>query len=322
MASPPVVVRARELGLDVAQPKALKSGPFPERFAAAKADVAVVVAYGRILTPHYLGGPRYGCVNVHGSLLPRWRGAAPIQAAILAGDATSGVSTQRMVERLDAGDVYLSREIPLDPRETGGSLHDRLMALGAEVLVDTLAKLPDLRPVPQDESLATFCRPLTKDDGRVDFGEPAAAIDRRIRAMTPWPGGWVPWDGGPLKLLDVAPVDGAGPPGVVLSVDPARDRVRGRRRSGRSGPSAGSQAGHRGRAGPRPAPDDRRAAPRSGLRERPRAGIVGAACRESSWSAGGLVSSSSLRSVRRDACRSFRGSPKPSGSPPPRRARA
>jgi methionyl-tRNA formyltransferase len=220
MASPPVVVRARELGLDVAQPKALKSGPFPERFAAAKADVAVVVAYGRILTPHYLGGPRYGCVNVHGSLLPRWRGAAPIQAAILAGDATSGVSTQRMVERLDAGDVYLSREIPLDPRETGGSLHDRLMALGAEVLVDTLAKLPDLRPVPQDESLATFCRPLTKDDGRVDFGEPAAAIDRRIRAMTPWPGGWVPWDGGPLKLLDVAPVDGAGPPGVVLSVDP------------------------------------------------------------------------------------------------------
>lgn len=220
LASPPVVEAARRLGLPVAQPKALKSGPFPERFDALGVDVAVVVAYGRILTPRYLFGPRHGAVNVHGSLLPRWRGAAPIQAAVLAGDAVSGVCTQRMAEGLDTGAVYLSREVALDPRETGGSLHDRLAPLGADVLVETLARLPALTPTPQDEALATSCGLITKADGRVDWSDPADAIDRRVRAMSPWPGGWVAGAAGPLKLLDAWPVAGEGAPGAVISLDP------------------------------------------------------------------------------------------------------
>lgn len=218
--SPPVVQRARALGLDVAQPKALKSGPFPERLLALNADVACVVAYGRILPKALLDAPRYGCVNVHGSLLPRWRGAAPIQAAVLAGDLVTGVCTQRMVEALDAGDVYLRAAVPTDARETAGTLHDKLSGAGARVLVATLAALPGLVPTPQDPSRVTFAPKIDKDGGRVDWSAAAAAIDRQVRAMTPWPGGWVPWEGGPLKLLDVVPVEGRGAPGTILSLDP------------------------------------------------------------------------------------------------------
>jgi len=218
--SPPVVERARALGLDVAQPKALKSGPFPERLAALAPDVACVVAYGRILPKALLEAPKHGCVNVHASLLPRWRGAAPIQAAVLAGDLVTGVCTQRMVEELDAGDVYLRAAVPTDARETAGTLHDKLSGAGARVLVATLAAMPGLEPRPQDPSRVTFAGKIEKDGGRVDWSGDAAAIDRQVRAMTPWPGGWVPWEGGPLKLLEVAPVEGSGAPGTLLSVDP------------------------------------------------------------------------------------------------------
>ena len=220
MTSPPVVVLARELGLDVVQPRALKIGPFPARFAAVQADVAVVVAYGRILTPHYLNGPKYGCVNVHGSLLPRWRGAAPIQASILAGDTESGVCAQRMDVGLDTGDIYLSKGLAIGPRETTGELYDRLMNLGPEVLVETLAQLPTLVPTKQDESKATLCGLISKSDGALDPSESAVDLDRRIRAMSPWPGGFLVGESGNLKVKEALPVEGEGPAGTLLSTDP------------------------------------------------------------------------------------------------------
>jgi methionyl-tRNA formyltransferase len=217
---PPVAVRARELGLPLAQPKALRSGPFPERYLGLEADVGVVIAYGRILPERLLDAPRHGCVNLHASLLPRWRGAAPIQHAILAGDATTGVCAQRMEPSLDTGPVYVRREIPIAPRETAGTLHDKLAALSAEVAVETLAGQPASTPVPQDEAGVTWAAKIEKEHGRLDLSAAAADCDRRVRAMTPWPGGWLPWDGGPLKLLEVRPTDGRGAPGTVLSAAP------------------------------------------------------------------------------------------------------
>jgi methionyl-tRNA formyltransferase len=216
---PPVAVRATALGLPLVQPKAVRTGAFPARLREVAPDVAVVLAYGRILTAEHLATPRYGCVNVHGSLLPRWRGASPIQAAVLAGDAETGVCTQRMVEALDAGDVYLERRVLLDPRETAGSLHDRLMPLAAEVAVATLAQLPGLQPKPQVGD-ATYCGKIDKGMGRVDWTQSAEAIDRRVRAMTPWPGGFVERADGALKLLEVDRADGSGIPGTVLSLSP------------------------------------------------------------------------------------------------------
>jgi methionyl-tRNA formyltransferase len=220
LTSPPVAARACELGLPVAQPKALKSGPFPERWSALGLDAAVVVAYGRILPEALLRAPRLGCVNVHASLLPRWRGAAPIQWAVLAGDGETGVCTQRMEPDLDTGPLWCERRTPLDPRETSGTLHDRLMHLAAEVAVETLAIAEHTAPRPQDPDGVTWAAKIEKDDGRVDWALDAAGLDRRIRAMTPWPGGWVPGAAGPVKLLEVTPLDAAGAPGVVLSTDP------------------------------------------------------------------------------------------------------
>jgi methionyl-tRNA formyltransferase len=220
LASPPVARRARELGLPVAQPSKIKSGAFPEQVRAAQADVAVVLAYGRILTPELLAAPRYGCVNVHASLLPRWRGAAPIQAAILAGDALTGVCTQQMHEGLDTGPVYLERTTPIGPHETAGALHDRLAAMSAEVAVATLAALPTASPRPQDDAAATWAPKIGKEDGHLDWHRPAEELDRRIRAMTPWPGGFCDFRGVSLKILEARPVAGQGPPGTVLATRP------------------------------------------------------------------------------------------------------
>ncbi len=214
--SPPVVERARELGLPTSQPRAIKSGSFPARYAGLQADVAVVLAYGRLLTEHLLTSPKLGCINIHGSLLPRWRGAAPIQAAILAGDTETGVCTQQMEATLDTGPLYVSKRTPIGPRDTAGTLHDRLMWLAAECAVETLAMLP-ATPAPQVGE-ATYCGKIDKSEGAIDWGQSAARIDRRIRAMSPWPGGFVSWNSkGALKLLEARPVDGDGEPGTVLS---------------------------------------------------------------------------------------------------------
>lgn len=216
----PVARRATELGLPLAQPRAIHTGRFAERYVALEADVAVVIAYGRILGPLHLQSPRLGAVNLHASLLPRWRGAAPIQAALLAGDVETGVCAQRMEEGLDTGDVYVERRIPIGPRETAGALHDRLAALSAEVAVATLAGLPGLVPVPQGTEGVCWAPKIEKVDGQLDLTEPADAVDRRIRAMTPWPGGFLPGADGALKILEARPVEGTGAPGSVLGVRP------------------------------------------------------------------------------------------------------
>jgi methionyl-tRNA formyltransferase len=216
----PVAACATALGLPLTQPRAVLSGAFPERVVALQADVAVVVAYGRILSRQLLDAPRLGCVNVHASLLPRWRGAAPIQAAVRAGDALTGVCTQRMEEGLDTGPVYCARTTPIGPHETAGALHDRLSLLSAEVAVETLDGLAGRSPTPQDPHGVTWAPKITKDDGRVDWHASSVDNDRRVRAMTPWPGGWTPLAEGALKLLEVRPVAGEGAPGTVLSTRP------------------------------------------------------------------------------------------------------
>lgn len=218
--SPPVAERAKALGLPLSQPRAIRSGSFPKRVRELNADVAVVLAYGRILTTELLNAPKWGCVNVHASLLPRWRGAAPIQASILAGDTQTGVCTQRMEEGLDTGPLYLSKTISLQPDETAGSLHDTLMHLSATVAVDTLACIEETTPVPQSEEGICWAPKIEKADGEIRWEMSAQEIDRRVRAMSPWPSGWVSTKQGPFKLLTVSLKEGNSSPGTILSVAP------------------------------------------------------------------------------------------------------
>lgn len=186
----PVKKRALELGLTVVQPEKLSLEPELEKFKALGADVVVVVAYGKILKPSWLDVPRLGFVNIHSSLLPRWRGAAPIQWAILGGDSESGVSTMRLVEKLDAGDVLLQTRTPLSREETASSLHDRLAWMGAELIVPTLDGLAagSLKGEPQDESKVTYAAKLTKEMEWLDPALGSEQLDRHVRALNPWPG--------------------------------------------------------------------------------------------------------------------------------------
>jgi methionyl-tRNA formyltransferase len=187
---------------------------------ALKADVAVVLAYGRILTKDLLEAPRLGCVNVHASLLPRWRGAAPIQAAILAGDVETGVCTQQMEEGLDTGPLYVQESMTLEQHETAGSLHDKLMMMSAQVAVQTLATMESTTPIPQSEKGVCWAPKISKNDGRVEWSRSATELDRRIRAMSPWPGGWVDYGEGRLKIIAASPSKECGQAGTVLSVSP------------------------------------------------------------------------------------------------------
>lgn len=217
LTSPVTITWARAHGIPTLQPVKVRTGEFPEQIEALGLDVAVVVAYGRILTPRLLAAPRRGCINVHGSLLPRWRGAAPIQWAVLSGDAESGVCTMQMDEGLDTGAVLLRAATPIGPRETAGQLYDRLAALGADLAVRTLAELDTLVPEPQPAEGATYARMLEKADGRLDLARPAAALDAQIRGLSPWPGAFATFRGEPLKVLEAEPVDAApaGAPGTI-----------------------------------------------------------------------------------------------------------
>jgi len=182
--------KALELGIQVIQPEKLSAPGEFERLSALNPDVIVVVAFGQILRKNVLSLPRLGCLNIHSSLLPRWRGAAPIQRAILAGDPESGVTTMRLVEKLDAGEILLQSRTPIRADDTAGTLHDRLAAMGAELITETLAALANgtLQGRPQDESLVTYAEKLTKDMEWLDPKDPAEVLDRRIRALNPWPG--------------------------------------------------------------------------------------------------------------------------------------
>lgn len=187
---PPVKKRALELGLAVHQPLKLTLPGEYEKLQAFAPDVIVVVAYGQILKKNVLDLPRLGCVNIHSSLLPRWRGAAPIHHALLAGDPTTGVTTMKMVEKLDAGEMYLKKETAIGPRETVAELHDRLAAIGGDLILPTLEGLDagTLRGEPQDESRVTYASKLTKEMERLDPSRTAPELDRAVRALNPWPG--------------------------------------------------------------------------------------------------------------------------------------
>jgi methionyl-tRNA formyltransferase len=226
---PPVARWAADRGLPLLQPERLRDEGVMAELRALAPDVAVVVAYGKIFRPELLALPRHGCLNVHASLLPRWRGAAPIQAAIAAGDAVTGVTTMRMAAGLDTGPMLLRAEEPILPTDTTATLAPRLAALGGRLLVATLARLEagTLVEEEQDERLATYAPQLAKADGLVRFAEPATTIANRLRAYTPWPGLQATLRGEPVKLVAAhaasggpAAADGSSevPPGTVVAL--------------------------------------------------------------------------------------------------------
>lgn len=212
----PVHKRALELGLEVRHPVSLKSPEAQADFAALKADIAVVVAYGLILPQAILDAPDQGCLNIHASLLPRWRGAAPIHRAIMAGDCETGVCIMQMEAGLDTGPVLLRRATPIAPGETTGQLHDRLSSLGATAIIEALGLLSELTPVPQPEAGVTYAEKIDKAEARINWARPAAEVDRLIRGLSPFPGAWTEWNGTRVKLLACEPASGSGAPGTVL----------------------------------------------------------------------------------------------------------
>ncbi len=212
----PVQLRAEALGLAVRHPTTLKDAAVQAEFAGLNADVAVVVAYGLILPPAVLSAPRFGCLNIHASLLPRWRGAAPIHRAIMAGDAETGICIMQMAAGLDTGPVLMRQATPIGAAETTGILQDRLSEMGAALIAKALAALPDLVPAPQPDVGISYAAKIDKAEARVDWGAPAGVVDRQIRGLSPFPGAWCEIDGQRLKLLRCARADGQGVPGEVL----------------------------------------------------------------------------------------------------------
>jgi methionyl-tRNA formyltransferase len=211
----PVHRAALELGLPVRTPARLKRDAAEHAaFAALGLDAAVVAAYGLILPRAMLDAPRRGCLNIHASLLPRWRGAAPIHAAILAGDAETGITIMRMEEGLDTGPMLLREAVPIGPATTVQALHDALAAIGARLVLRALAEDPPA--IPQPEEGVTYAPKLTKEDGRLDWRDDAAALERRVRALNPWPGTFFTHAGEQVRVLAARPEPGAGPPGTVL----------------------------------------------------------------------------------------------------------
>ena len=212
----PVQARAEALGLPVRHPVSLKGAGEQAEFAALGADVAVVVAYGLILPQAVLDAPKRGCLNIHASLLPRWRGAAPIHRAIMAGDAETGVCIMQMEAGLDTGPVLLREALAIGAEETTGELHDRLSALGASLIVQALDRLDSLTPDPQPADGVTYASKIDKAEARVDWTLPAAQVDRLIRGLSPFPGAWCLMGDERVKLLRSRLVSGAGAAGQVL----------------------------------------------------------------------------------------------------------
>jgi methionyl-tRNA formyltransferase len=200
------------------QPARIKHSESIDEIHALGPDLIVVMAYGQILPRAVLEIPRIACLNLHASLLPRWRGAAPIQAAIAAGDRETGITVMHMAEGLDTGDIVLQRKIDILPSDTGGSLHDRLAQIAPEALMESLRMLAagDAPRVPQDNGRATYASKLTREDGRINWSEPAELIERKIRALNPWPGAFMRLVGRNLKIFSASIVDLSGDPGEIL----------------------------------------------------------------------------------------------------------
>lgn len=212
----PVMQAAEALGLSVRTPLRLRDAEAQAEFAAFGADVAVVVAYGLILPQPVLDAPRLGCLNIHASILPRWRGAAPIHRAVLAGDAETGVAIMRMEAGLDTGPVLAEARTAIGPQDTTGDLHDRLSRMGADLIVDVLDRLP-LPAVPQGSDGVTYADKIDKAEARIDWTRPAVEVDRLIRGLSPFPGAWTQAGGERIRLLRSRVAAGAGAPGQVLA---------------------------------------------------------------------------------------------------------
>ncbi|NBV59615.1 MAG: methionyl-tRNA formyltransferase [Rhodobacteraceae bacterium] len=212
----PVHARALELGLPVRHPTSLRHAEVQQEFAALQADVAVVVAYGLILPQAVLDAPRHGCLNIHASLLPRWRGAAPIHRAIMAGDAETGICIMQMEAGLDTGPVLLRLATPIGENETTGALHDRLSVLGAKGILQALADLGQLLPSPQPDVGVCYAEKIDKSEACLNWARPAVDLHRQIRGLSPFPGAWTLIDGARVKLLGAELATGTGAPGTVL----------------------------------------------------------------------------------------------------------
>lgn len=211
----PVHQLADRLGIEVRHPKSLKSAEEQAAFAALDADIAVVAAYGLILPQAVLDAPQHGCLNVHASILPRWRGAAPIHRAIMAGDPVTGVTIMQMEAGLDTGPMLATVRTPIEDKTTG-ELTEELAELGAQLMVGTLIDLPMLHAVPQDDADATYAPKIDKAEARIDWSQPAADVVRLIHGLSPFPGAWFELGGQRVKLLRAELADGSGEPGEVL----------------------------------------------------------------------------------------------------------
>jgi methionyl-tRNA formyltransferase len=225
LTAPPVVLAAQALGLPVIQPRSARTGELRDALVASGAALAAVVAYGKILPPAVLEALPGGCINVHGSILPAYRGAAPVQWAVIRGETETGVSIMQLDQGMDTGPVLLERRVAIDPAETAGELLDRLAPIGALALLDALAAIAagTARPVPQDDARASHAPMLVKADGAIDFAQPAAVVAARIRGVDPWPGAQAVLRGQPIKLFRAQPVARAagaasGAPGTVLAI--------------------------------------------------------------------------------------------------------
>lgn len=214
----PVHRKAEELGIEVRHPASLKGAEQQAALAALNADIAVVAAYGLILPQAVLDAPKQGCLNLHGSILPRWRGAAPIQRAILAGDAETGVGIMRMEAGLDTGPVLLEGRTPID-RKTAGELTSELAQIGADLIVQVLADISAHPEVPQHEDGVTYAKKIDKAETRLDFARDAVHVERQVRAFAPTPGAWFEYQGERCKVLATELVAGGGTPGAVLDED-------------------------------------------------------------------------------------------------------
>ncbi|MER2519253.1 MAG: methionyl-tRNA formyltransferase [Bdellovibrionales bacterium] len=214
----PVQLEAEAMGVEVRTPKTLRDAEEQARFKALDLDVAVVAAYGLILPQAVLDAPKLGCLNIHGSLLPRWRGAAPIQRAMLVGDAETGITIMQMEAGLDTGPMLMRGSLPITDQTTAQTLHDAMAEMGAEMIAQALEGVAagTLKAVPQPEEGVTYAAKLTREDGAIDWSRPAADIARQARALTPWPGTFFMLRGEPVKILTAEAVEGSGVAGTLL----------------------------------------------------------------------------------------------------------
>ena len=222
LTAPPVKTLALEHDIPVFQPNTLKNEDEQARLRELAPEVIIVVAYGKLLPKAVLDIPPHGCINVHGSLLPRWRGAAPIQWAVIAGDEMAGVTTMKMAEGLDTGDMLLTYETKVGEKETAGELFDRLAQSGAELLTQTLVKLDEITPRPQDDAQSCYAHMLDKQMAVIDWSRSAHEIDCLIRGLNPWPIALTTLSGERLKVFAAEKAAGNGEPGTVLEADPKK----------------------------------------------------------------------------------------------------